>query len=755
MKHLRFLTIALTILLSSCVKSQMEQQSKPAYKDGIAFLQLGLSVDSRFQIAQTRAASLDPALVPVPDSLNVELYRFSKASDKAKKETWNRIYFGKYEDAKDSTFRVNGGNWKLVAFHGDSTACGFDKPYYRAEKDFIIDGGQPTVSTVEAEARVENVWITVEFDETVSGSYYDYFVRFTNLLDKRHKQILRFKKGQTRPAFMMPTDSLKIEFMAQYEYGDDSSWRYKVLDTVKVSANDHLTVSLSVTDPRHGTLDVNIKTDDNIIKKNEDVEILEVWAPQDAPQIVAAGFPNDEHSVVEGDNKGNNATISVLARGGLKNFFFRIDSEYLTAENDFDLPLGVELDLANPTPQTQAMLDKLAAGGFDWQDNMLGTRRLTYLTMTKLFEKINGQNTSLDHPRTLATFSIRVVDDVNKVTEKVLTSTAMPITQTLTIDTGNVWAKRIVSPKLLVQRGNNSLYMLQVSTDGQNWSDLKNYEKADNNVLDFGTLYVQSGTYYHFRTRYNNNNNLISSVVTVRTEDEQQVGNAGFENFWTDYLNVSISLTTSTYQREWYKPQLQYDSDPWWAVNSRMTMPNSHTTSNNNFKCFPCAGYSTDCVQGQKSALVYTTSVSTWNTAGTTLGDDIPGEIWIGTADDNGNHASDGHAFSSRPDYVKFHYRYSPFNSESYQFVLILKDAAGNEIARTEVTDGEAASEWTEAVLPIVYTDKNAKAANIYMSFKSCASGDISMNKTIELAGKSQSGHIGSELRIDNIQLIY
>jgi hypothetical protein len=124
MKLLRFLPIVAAIALVSCIKSPVE--GIPGASDEMGLLKLSLSVDDRVQIVPTKAGALDPDLVPHVDSVYVDLYRFGKKAGKPNsKETWNRIYFGKYEDIKDTTFRVNAGQWKMLAFHGDSTACGF------------------------------------------------------------------------------------------------------------------------------------------------------------------------------------------------------------------------------------------------------------------------------------------------------------------------------------------------------------------------------------------------------------------------------------------------------------------------------------------------------------------------------------------------------------------------------------------------------------------------------------------------------
>ena len=770
MKRLGFLTILLTVILSSCVKSQFEPTQHAEGEE--ALLRLGLAVDEGVQIVQTRADESEDSVFPHVDSLYVELYKYGKKIKDGKeygKDGWNRIYFGQYVQAKDTTFRVNAGEWRIMAFHGDSTACGFNKPYVKLDSTFTLNGGRdedgnPNITYINAKAKVSNVRITVEFDESVPGSFYDHFVRLAridtsaaagNASNKKYKQILRYEKDETRDAYMMPTDSLQIQFMAQYEYGAEDSWRYAILDTVAVNPNDHLKVRLSV-NPRYGSLDVNITTDNNIIKKDNNVEIKEIWTPQAAPTIVAAGFTDGDHPVVEGDLTGNNATVSVLARGGLKNFFLKVESEYLTGAG-IDVPLGVELDLANPTAATQADLDRLNAAGFRWQADMLGSRKLTYMTMTDLFARINELNPSLTVARNLATFTIRVVDEVNKETSVTLTSTAYPITQTLSIPEGKVWAKKILSPELKVERGVSSLYMLQVSKDGSSWSDLKTYSVADNSVLDFGTLDVEPSTTYHFRTVYNENPNLMSNVVTVRTEDLLQVGNSSFEEYQTTNMRVE-PLLSSAYDREWYLPYYTNESDPWWAVNSKKTMPDGHTAWTSGYcKNFPCTAYSIDRYDGEKSALVYTINVGNANTDGTAVGTSVPGEIWIGKADDSGNHSVDGHAFASRPSSVKFWYKYAPVNSENFAVYIALYDASGNEIARSEKLDGAAVSKWTQCEIPVVYSNILSRAAKIYMCFKSSVSNEPSVKTgvTMEIASKQQTAHIGSALRIDNIELVY
>ncbi len=770
-KRLKFLLILAIMMLASCTKVGPSSEEF----DGEALLKIGLSVDSGVEVVTKGEDSpaMNPETVPHVDSMYVELYRYGKKLANGKetgKEQWRLLYFGKYEEAKTKTFRVNAGNWKLISFRGDSTACGFEKPFFHVEKDFEVKGGlddkgEPNITNIEATAKVENVRIRVNFDETVSGSYYDYFVRFSNVdtLESKdpikYKQILRYKKGETKDAYMMPTEKLQIEFMAQHEYNDESSWKYtKLLEApMEVKANDFLTVNISVSDPRNGSLDVNITTDDNIVREDTNVEILEIWAPQDPPQVVAAGFNNGNHAVVEGDNTGNSATISVVARAGLKHFYLTVNSEYLTSENGFDIPLGEQIDLANPSTVAEGHLEKLKAAGFEWDEDMApGSRDLTYLKMTKLFESINSKNPSLQVERDLATFEIEVVDDVEHSTSKTLTATAYPITQTLSIPEGRVWANKIVSPEVSISKGVGSLFRLQVSADGESWEDLKGFDRVDNSVVDYGTLVVEPNTTYHYRSIYNNNPNLMSNVVTVTTEAELQVGNPGFEEYHSTVMHVSPLGWIYDYDRTWYLPYNEGETDTWWAVNSKKTMPDGHTAWTSNWcKNFPCTAYSTDAHTGIKSALVYTVNVGSGNSDGTAVGSNVPGEIWLGKADNDGNHSADGHAFASRPSSIKFWYKYQPISGETFVVNLSVKDKDGREIARAEKLDGRMASEWTQCEMPIVYSDAETKAATLYISFRSCSSGGVNTAFSMEIAGSQQTAHIGSALRIDDIELTY
>ena len=133
--------------------------------------------------------------------------------------------------------------------------------------------------------------------------------------------------------------------------------------------------------------------------------------------------------------------------------------------------------------------------------------------------------------------------------------------------------------------------------------------------------------------------------------------------------------------------------------------------------------------------------------------------IFIGKALETGYHAHDGHAFPSRPTALKFKYKYSSYKDEKFHVVISVYDENGNIIGTKEVTDGPAASEWTEYTATLDYPVVNKKASRIYISFRSASVADNKVahghNRGAEMAGLSVEGHIGSILKIDDLELLY
>ena len=134
------------------------------------------------------------------------------------------------------------------------------------------------------------------------------------------------------------------------------------------------------------------------------------------------------------------------------------------------------------------------------------------------------------------------------------------------------------------------------------------------------------------------------------------------------------------------------------------------------------------------------------------------GELFIGTANDDGTHASEGHAFGSRPSALDFSYKYESLNKENFYVRVEIKASDGTVIATGETTAGPASASWDGYTLPLNYTDMSRKAASIYIIFKSTSSSNPTYtSRSFTVGGNTYSSgcNIGSVLYIDDLELIY
>lgn len=248
----------------------------------------------------------------------------------------------------------------------------------------------------------------------------------------------------------------------------------------------------------------------------------------------------------------------------------------------------------------------------------------------------------------------------------------------------------------------------------------------------------------------------LSEELSITTEPKAQVGNAGFEEWHSEIFKYTITWG-GTGNREWYLPWNDDNPDIWWAVNSKKTMLSECTVANLDFKVFPTVSWSSsNKANGEKSIQVATVATGAWAvpTGGAVTAH--AGEIWIGTANDNGDHASEGHSFVSRPTSLSFWYQYSPVKSETFYMKIELKAEDGAVLASNEIANGASETAGKTITLPFEYS-VNKKVSSIYMVFKSSTADSPEYNTKVEMeiAGKNQTSHIGSVLRIDDIKLNY
>lgn len=269
-----------------------------------------------------------------------------------------------------------------------------------------------------------------------------------------------------------------------------------------------------------------------------------------------------------------------------------------------------------------------------------------------------------------------------------------------------------------------------------------------------------AGVPYTLRAVYKRGGEAVSlsEELSITTEPKAQVGNAGFEEWHTEIFKYKITLA-GTGEREWYLPWNTNENDTWWAVNSRATMLSECAAFYYEYKVFPTISWSSsNKSQGEKSIQISTIAVG--KAAIVNGGSTTPhvGEIWIGTSNDSGGHASEGHSFASRPNSMTFWYQYESFNDkEKFYMQVVLKAADGTIVASNGIPNGgEGDPSGNTITLPFTYSsDVHKKVSSIYMVFKSSSGSVDSEKRTMEISGQEQTARIGSVLRIDDIKLNY
>ncbi len=725
MRRLRFLPVLLILLGTSCSKGVIWAPDSP---DGEGSLTIALSADG----SQVASKAEGEAVT----GLNLDDFRIAIY----KTENQMRLYNDSYANTAGKTLKLNAGEYRLVAQLGDTLGCGFDKPYFLADPTFTIERGS---NTVEATAKLANVKLAINFDSTISEVYPDYYaiVKHNTIKGKQ----VKFVKGETRKGYI-PAGELVLEVYANI----DGTWKYYKTDPAIYKPNDFVTFNIT-TNAAEGSLSISITVDNTVDKKDQTIEVPATALPQAGPSIKLAGFEStgNVHEFVEGmSTAGHNASANFIAKAGIAHCYLTMESDYLSGKG-----VSGTVDFANLSSDEAIVLRN---AGFEWDYNMFESRTFSFIDLSNLIKSIMNDTKAEKTDKEIAKFSLRVVDGVGKELSDEFSIVSRGVSLSLGIKTSNVRAKRIDSPLVSFTNGLPALTTLEYSIDGIIWSELAANGNVSENEIDYGKVVCNPSTTYHIRAIYNANTNIVSNVVTITTEAAAQVANAGFE----DYQLVQTQFHTNIdgkYTRNWYLPYASGESDPWWACNSRASMPNNHYAGASYWcKNFPSSGYVKDAFGGAKAALVFSVNVSNGNTDVSAVANTTEGELWIGKADDSGNRTSEGHSFTSRPDRLTFHYKYAPHDKEKFYVYSWIKDSEGNVIASAEETAGPAADEWTMHSMTYNYSTLDKKAASIYILFRSCnGDGSVSTKKSFELGEETVTAHVGSMFKIDDIELIY
>lgn len=670
---------------------------------------------------RTRSEEVD---VPEIDDFMVEIYSSAGI----------RLYRDTYANSSGKSILLNSGEYRLLAQHGDSAGVGFSSVWFAADCNFQVR--PQTAETVEAVARMAKVKAAVKYGPQIALNYSDFYVE----LKGEGTKPLTFSKDETRAGYM-PAGTITPLIYATV----DGELKYFEASSCECAPGDFVTFNVD-TKPLIGSLAVSVVVDNGVELIEKELSIGSAMLPKDAPSITVSGFDGGSTLTF------TEAVASPLVASGMKADIVaagKIASCVLgfTPESAAQLDVDEAVDLCTVDEVTAG---KLKAAGFDWLTVAGG--RLAYVDFTGLASRIINSHCDPDALKNVS-FSLTVTDALSRTvsTEQYSVNEISP-ELSFVLNDWNAYAKRIDHISASAVTGNPERLQLQYF-EGSRWNPVESVSNSGNNVYFKPIKGLNPNTEYKVRAIYNGNENFAIER-NVTTENDAQIGNSGFEewNTQTHTLNYFGKLYV-----DWYLPWSDAASS-WWDVNSKLTMPNrKYGTTTQNQICFPMVSYvETDVNQGNRSAIVYTVHVHD-GLAG--MDKCYPGELFIGKADSNGNHSSEGHSFNSRPSKIRFAYKYEPLNGETGYVKVTVSSEDGSVIAVAERTDIMKTDSWSVFEVPeLEYSDITKKASSIYISFKSSSSDNPSYNETsIVLANNSSYSncHIGSRLYIDDLRLIY
>lgn len=736
MKYNSLLSVCLmTALLFSCKTSEVEGI------DGTTEVTFSLATDGTHHKVKSELAA---DYIPEVDDFTVEVFKQEGSKDK-------RLYRDTYPNSKDKAIKLNAGSYYMLAYHGNALGVGFGKEYayFQAKEPFQISKDQRKVS-VSATAKLYNVKVAMNYGADLLKDYPDFLITLaTDMAGAKGK--LSYTKDDAAKEGFIPAGTLTFTLFqdkSQVNATPDGNGNIKVTafqKTITVEPNDFLTLTVN-TKPAEGKLTVGIEIDKETETITDNVEISSTYVSTEAP-IVTLGDKLASALEFHEDEDLTGALVSLKSSAGYSHVYLDFTSPYLESKG-----LTSGLDLMNMDEATKAEMDKLGITTTEMGPDV----KFAAVDFSGLSQKVKYEAVPFD-----ATFKVRVVDNNdNTVTSAPFTIKIQKLTAQVNVAEANAFARSFRGVTMTVNEGIASKFALQYRTGEGDWTTVKP-ESIEGNTLTFakigGSLLPE--TAYQFRSIYDNNAAEVSDNVVVTTEAAAQVGNAGFEDWTTETIKISVAWSDDR-NLDWYLPYAN-SSDSWWAVTSKKSIVTSIlATTETCVKSFPTVAYSPkEFSEGTKSAHVFSVDIgkSSTDAAPGINHTTYPGELFIGTADNSGNHASDGHSFVSRPDKFSFKYKYAPVSSEKFYVEILFKDASGNVIFSKVDNDGPSSSDWATYTCDINWGDLSKKVTSIYICFKSTSSSspDKVNRSTIEVAGNNFTGHFGSSLYIDDIQMIY
>lgn len=709
----------LLVLTVSCSRKE-----ETLYSPGMG----GVMIDLTADLPATKAEVMDDLQLD-PDDFQVEVINSAGVIFKR----WST--FAEYKSQEGAGFQMNaGGPYRIRAVYGDSTASGFQALFFMGEQEFTVVPQQTT--EVAVVCSMGNARIAVEYGENIREDYTD----FRTIVYSNRGSVI-FGKDESRSGYIHAGE------LSVYVELTDAAGEKKYFmngSGITAAAGDYITLKVDTQPIEKENVSLTVIVDSSTDRKDVGVTLPSFMLPADAPEMTAAFTAEGESiSFVEGVlPEGDPFVVDMNVPAGIYSLKVSVSS------SNPELAWASDMDLLDLTEEQKS---KLSDAGFTVPDLYRSrTQKIDFSSIAMLVRVLeDGSGQSL---------GIKVTDGLGKTADGIWELAPRPASKSISpVGDGNVWARRVYNVTMTTDGNPEYLYPLVKAEGSEDWVRPAFTESVSEGSKTVTITGLEPSTKYQVVAAYVDNANISEEVREFTTEVEQQVGNAGFEDFYSeDYLVRDALVGSDLYQKIYY-PWATGESSIWDTNNTESLVELSWSNDNLNYRSISVVSYVRG-YKGDKAAQIIAACVGNYNTSGTTAAGTrktVGGKLYL---------KDGGCAFDSRPSKLTFYYKYLPrlddsHSSDTFRVLLQLKN--GEEVigtAQSDYTYSQEVGDWTKAEVTVNYSNTTKKATTVYIEIRQSINDEPVYNINVPVPiydGSSINAHAGSILTIDDIELIY
>lgn len=651
-----------------------------------------------------------------------------------------------------SLIKVVPGSYKLVALYGtDSILPAFEKPYYYGETKITLKEGDNLDTIVNSE--VAAVKIAVEFDKSFGYEYADYAVDIKTVGDS-----LNFAKDETRMAYFKP-GNIRMRFLLR-PLGSDIVRQYYMQAVANAKVKEFYKLKLKANTDKGDLKSITIITDSSTIDIPVEVELPPFYLPKAAPKITPQGFVSGE-TVETTEGVSKSASVLISSSAGLTELKVKTLSDTLIARG-----WPEEIDLMKASAEQIAVLKK---SGLNWSEELNVKDTIKTTVWVKFDNVIKLLNTAPE--QTSGSFFEIVAKDRfgqwNDAECKLNVNVAPPVfgfRGGMPVE-ANIFATKAVFYLDFVADREQYGPDVQYRTLNGEWQSVGLVVEANTGYRRIEIEGLEAQNNYEFRAVLGRH---VTEAYSLTSEAILQLPNSGLEKW--NYVSGN---------KDWWRKWFPWDNDDesskgWNTINELTTSDADGITTQYAYVSNSGTIQTTDKHSGSYGAIV--------RTIGWGKGTTAPGNAWITQWDGEMKRVNAGFLylggytetpeneatiapleFVSRPSALSFYYKYSPAkgkeqSDDSYVVKVIVENRTGGEViklAEAIFEEGGYTTSYTLKTIPLSYKDFEHKATHLYIMFKSGHITEYKYFKVPPQNNLSNGQYIGSELYIDDIQLIY